>query len=162
MCFVWIWEQTAISYLYSVNWLVSVTRRSVFTVRYGLKVHLQYTYNCSGHIYGFVSLPGAMLNHIAELFIRTRCHVTKLSPCSFLLPLFEHPLNQIPKTLHLSACQSARLGDIPCLPIRGASIFIKLNSYSKYWLALCSNRDKVSRQLECAASTGTFSRQTVG
>jgi hypothetical protein len=35
MCFVWIWEQTAIISLYSINWLVSVTE-SVFTARYGL------------------------------------------------------------------------------------------------------------------------------
>jgi hypothetical protein len=37
MSFVWIWEQTAIISLYSVNWLVCVTD-SVFTARYGLNL----------------------------------------------------------------------------------------------------------------------------
>ena len=36
MCFVWISEQTAIISLYNINWLVFITRRSVFTARYGL------------------------------------------------------------------------------------------------------------------------------
>jgi hypothetical protein len=36
MRFVWIWEQTAIISLYSINWLVFITRRSVFTARYVL------------------------------------------------------------------------------------------------------------------------------
>jgi hypothetical protein len=36
MYFVWIWEQTAIISLHSINWLVFLTRRNVFTARYGL------------------------------------------------------------------------------------------------------------------------------
>jgi len=39
MCCVWIWEQTAIISLYSINWLV---RRSVFTARYELDLYIQF------------------------------------------------------------------------------------------------------------------------
>jgi hypothetical protein len=35
MCFVWIWEQTAIISLYSIDWLVFITE-TLFTARYGL------------------------------------------------------------------------------------------------------------------------------
>ena len=45
MCFVWISEQTAIISLYSIKWLVFFKPRlSVFTVRYGLDIHI-YLYN---------------------------------------------------------------------------------------------------------------------
>ena len=37
VCFVWIWEQTAIVSLYSINWLVCI-RETVFTARYGLDI----------------------------------------------------------------------------------------------------------------------------
>ena len=39
MCFLWIWEQTAVISLYSINWLVSITETSVFTARYGPGVY---------------------------------------------------------------------------------------------------------------------------
>jgi len=41
MCFVWIWEQTAIISLYSTNWLVFITE-IVFTTRYGLNLRVTY------------------------------------------------------------------------------------------------------------------------
>jgi len=41
MCFVWIWEQTAIISLYSINWLLFITER-VFTARYGLDLRVMY------------------------------------------------------------------------------------------------------------------------
>ena len=41
MCFVWIWEQTAIISLYSINWLVLYSRRGVFTARYGLDIYIK-------------------------------------------------------------------------------------------------------------------------
>jgi hypothetical protein len=36
MCFVWIWEQTAIISLYNIDWIYN--RDGVFTARYGLGV----------------------------------------------------------------------------------------------------------------------------
>ena len=42
MCFVWIWEQTAIISLYIINWLVLWPRRSVFTARYGMGLYIQF------------------------------------------------------------------------------------------------------------------------
>jgi len=36
-CFVWVWKQTAIISLYSINWLVCITEMN-FTARYGLNV----------------------------------------------------------------------------------------------------------------------------
>ena len=41
VCFVWIWEQTAIISLYNINWLVFITWR-VFTARYGLGLYIQF------------------------------------------------------------------------------------------------------------------------
>ena len=40
MCSVWIWEQTAIISLYSIGWLVFITRDGVFTARYGLGFYI--------------------------------------------------------------------------------------------------------------------------
>ena len=37
MCFVWIWEQTAITSLYTINWLVCIIK---FTARYGLDIYI--------------------------------------------------------------------------------------------------------------------------
>jgi hypothetical protein len=37
MCFVWIWEQTAIISLFSINWLI--LKPKMFTARYGLAHH---------------------------------------------------------------------------------------------------------------------------
>ena len=43
MCFVWIWEQTAIISLYSINWPVFITEtQSVFTARYGLNLYIKF------------------------------------------------------------------------------------------------------------------------
>jgi hypothetical protein len=42
MCFVWIWEQTAIISLYSINWLVFITERGLFTARYGLHFYMMF------------------------------------------------------------------------------------------------------------------------
>ena len=39
MCFVWIWEQTAIISLYNINWLVCITD-GVFTARYELDLYM--------------------------------------------------------------------------------------------------------------------------
>ena len=41
MCFVWIWEETAIISVHSINWLVCVTE-TVFTVRYGLRLYVKF------------------------------------------------------------------------------------------------------------------------
>jgi hypothetical protein len=40
--FVWIWEQTAIISLYSINWLVFCNRDGVFVARYGLNLFIQF------------------------------------------------------------------------------------------------------------------------
>jgi len=50
LCFVWIWEQTAIISLHSINWLVFITE-IVFTTRYGLNLCLLYIIpsKSSGH-----------------------------------------------------------------------------------------------------------------
>jgi hypothetical protein len=41
MCFVWIWEQTAIISLYSIHWLILITE-TVFTARYDLNLTLHF------------------------------------------------------------------------------------------------------------------------
>ena len=55
MCFVWIWEQTAIISLYNINWLVFITRQSVYcAVRTGYLNIIQVSFclqtpcRCSG------------------------------------------------------------------------------------------------------------------
>ena len=53
VCFVWIWEQTAIISLYSINWLVFITE-CVFTARYGLGLF-------KTHYVGKVDTPNAAL-----------------------------------------------------------------------------------------------------
>ena len=42
MCFVLIWEQTAIIFLYNIDWFL-LLRRSVFTARYGLGLQIAQT-----------------------------------------------------------------------------------------------------------------------
>ena len=51
MCFVWIWEQTAIISLYSIDWLVFITEaESVYcAVRYGSLYTIQTHLKPSGH-----------------------------------------------------------------------------------------------------------------
>ena len=39
---VWVTQQTAVIWLYSINWLVFKPRRSVFTARYGLGIYIQF------------------------------------------------------------------------------------------------------------------------
>ena len=46
MCFVWIWEQTAIISLYSINWLVSKPRKS--SARYELFLEIRYIFVLKG------------------------------------------------------------------------------------------------------------------
>jgi hypothetical protein len=41
MCFVFIWEQTATSATYKINWSVFITRRKVFTAQYGLGLYIK-------------------------------------------------------------------------------------------------------------------------
>jgi hypothetical protein len=45
LCVVWIWEQTAIISLYSINWQVFYNRDGVFTGRYGLSLCVYSRYN---------------------------------------------------------------------------------------------------------------------
>ena len=47
MCFVWIWEQTAIISLYSINWLVFITEIYPFTAQRLLYVPSGLTFNIS-------------------------------------------------------------------------------------------------------------------
>ena len=47
MCFVWISEQTAIIYIYSINWLVFITEIQPFTAQWSLYVPPVLTFNNS-------------------------------------------------------------------------------------------------------------------
>jgi len=51
MCFVWISERTAISFLYSIKWSVLWPREIVFTARYGLGRLNTFQVNCGTNLF---------------------------------------------------------------------------------------------------------------
>ena len=79
MCFVWIWEQTAIISLYSINWLGFVTE-TVFTARYGLGLYISYRL-----IYAYKGLN--------KTEFQFRHPVLLFSPTSDIPPMFHAQLH---------------------------------------------------------------------
>jgi len=83
MCFVWIWEQTAMISLYSINWLVFITRPSAFTARYELGLWINsLRFVLKGFMHGCRAHPttDTCLLHERWLAVSVRCSVTLLTP----------------------------------------------------------------------------------
>ena len=79
MCFVWIWEQTAIISLYSINWLVSVTEIQC--------VYCAVQTGSLNQINSYSSLEGLNVTiPIGREYIGLICEGTSRSFCSKIMP----------------------------------------------------------------------------
>ena len=85
MCFVWVWEQTAIISLYSINWLVCITERECVycAVRTGSsnKIHVAASFKGNGTRTQNITCSAQNWNFVLSLTVSifSSCHFQKLS-----------------------------------------------------------------------------------
>ena len=130
MCFVWIWEQTAIISLYSINWLVFVTETEC--VYCAVRTLYLYTILISvywPHIPGFTPRPVRVGSVVRKSGMRGFSPVLQFPPVGIILPT--------PHThLHLLVALTGRTNGRSLGTFRKAMHFAKLGSV---WAAKCCN-----------------------